>query len=204
MSIDPPRTAQEYRVWFAAKYPSVRYGTCACGCGTKTPVSVHNNVKLFRFRGEPARFLHGHGTKRLRDVSALLENYDVTPAGYATPCWLWRGSHTSHGYGDARGYGVGRRRAHIITYEHARGPVPDGLELDHLCGNRRCINPDHLEAVTHRVNVQRGRAAKLSAEAAQQIRELHATGQWTQAALAHEFGVSTMPIHGIVNADAWT
>ena len=59
--------------------------------------------------------------------------------------------------GDSRGYvGTGHGRyGHRDAYEAAKGPIPDGLEIDHLCRNRACINPDHLEAVTHRENVRR-------------------------------------------------
>lgn len=63
------------------------------------------------------------------------------------------------------GYGVlsinrtgGKILAHRWSYQHHNGPIPDGLSIDHLCRNRGCVNPDHLEAVTHRENVLRGMA----------------------------------------------
>lgn len=62
---------------------------------------------------------------------------------------------------DRGGYGRVRwrnktYRAHRFAYEIMVGPIPDGFELDHLCGNRRCVNPAHLEPVTHQENVRRG------------------------------------------------
>lgn len=69
-------------------------------------------------------------------------------------CWLWRGDTNDKGYG--RFYVVGRHRpAHTWSYEHFVGPIPDGLEPDHLCRVRNCVNPEHLEPVTHRENSQR-------------------------------------------------
>lgn len=75
-------------------------------------------------------------------------------------CWVWGGCCT-------RGYGVitvgstkdnsrRTRRVHRLVYELLVGPIPAGLELDHLCRVRGCANPAHLEAVTHRENVLRG------------------------------------------------
>ncbi len=74
----------------------------------------------------------------------------------ADECWEWTAS-TNRGYGQFRSE---NRRfmvyAHRWAYEFCVGPIPKGLQLDHLCRNRLCVNPDHLEPVTGRVNVQRG------------------------------------------------
>jgi hypothetical protein len=77
-------------------------------------------------------------------------------------CWLWTGvERNGKGYG--RFFFDGKNRlAHRWSYEHFKGPIPKGLELDHLCRVRGCVNPDHLEAVTHKENVLRGNVAKSS------------------------------------------
>jgi hypothetical protein len=74
-------------------------------------------------------------------------------------CWEWRGAHDTAGY--ARFHVDMRRRregAHRFAYELLIGPIPEGLELDHLCRNKGCINPYHLEPVTRSVNVRRALA----------------------------------------------
>lgn len=72
-----------------------------------------------------------------------------------TPCIIWTGAVTSAGYGSLW-RGKGTALAHRVVYEEARGPIPAGMTLDHLCRNRRCVNPDHLEPVTNRENILRG------------------------------------------------
>lgn len=72
-------------------------------------------------------------------------------------CWNWTRYIDSAGYGRIT---VNMRviRAHILSYRVFVGDIPNGLELDHLCRNRKCCNPDHLEAVTRKVNLLRGEA----------------------------------------------
>ena len=77
--------------------------------------------------------------------------------GEPNDCWLWTKSLSKSGYG-VMGIGSKNFRAHRLSYELYVGPIPDGLELDHLCSVRNCVNPAHLEAVTHRENVLRGNA----------------------------------------------
>jgi hypothetical protein len=72
-------------------------------------------------------------------------------------CWLWTGHTSKSGgrYGKG-GYGQYRSRmAHRLAWELIRGPIPEGLVLDHLCEVTRCVNPDHLEPVTTQENTRR-------------------------------------------------
>lgn len=95
--------------------------------------------------GKPLRPL------RSRPIRERIEDKIVrSPTG----CWTWTGHTNGRGYGRI---GVDGREqyVHRVAYELFVGPIPEGLEIDHLCKNTRCVNPAHLEPVTHDENVRR-------------------------------------------------
>lgn len=91
-------------------------------------------------------------------------------------CWEWAGSRQHDGYGVIRRDKTADM-AHRLMYERSKGPVPDGMHLDHLCRNPWCVNPDHLEAVPPRVNILRGVGA--SAVNAKRIKCKHGHENWS-------------------------
>lgn len=92
----------------------------------------------------------------LNKISVSKTNFHNT-----TPCWDWIACKTNRGYGHFRPNGklVGSYR---FSYEYYNGEIPKGLEIDHLCRNPKCVNPKHLEPVTHAENVRRGMSGKIN------------------------------------------
>ncbi len=84
-------------------------------------------------------------------ISRFKLQYEVMDDG----CWNWNGSLTRDGYGRLLHNGK-RTAAHRFSYQLYRCQIPEGLVIDHLCRNRQCVNPFHLEAVTFLENVRRG------------------------------------------------
>lgn len=146
---------------------------CECGCGNPAPLAKITDSDRGTVRGQPLRFLHGHSGRlqSLRIRERFLAKVTVDLNGPfvvdGSPCWKWIGK-LAGGYGQI-GFNGRTAYAHRIAYELWFGPIPgsppggkrdgDNLDLDHLCRVRACVNPAHLELVTHRVNVLRGRAA---------------------------------------------
>jgi len=91
--------------------------------------------------------------------------FSVMPNG----CWNWIGFLDRNGYGIC-GRGVNNEKyAHRAVYRYFRGTIPKGMTLDHLCRNRSCVNPDHLEPVTLKENVRRSPRTRLTPEIVKEI-----------------------------------
>ena len=151
-------------------------------------------------KGKPLRFVLGHANRTKQRPPLCEDDYTVERLGYPTPCWIRRGFVTTAGYSRVRIAGRDML-AHRAMYEQIVGPIPEGLELDHLCRQTRCINPDHLEPVTRAKNLQRGAGTKLTADDVEQIRA--APEMVTTKYLAERFGVSPSHMSRVRRGEKW-
>lgn len=134
---------------------------------------------------------------------ALPPQYIVEDRGYSSPCWVWQRATATNGYGTivvkqpdgSREW----KRAHRHFYEQAKGTVPEAHHLDHLCRVRGCVNPDHLEPVTHAENCRRGANAKLTARQVDLIR----ASDEPDVSLARRYGVTEGTVYNIRTWRSW-
>jgi hypothetical protein len=181
----------ERRLWLCMPDSPNPSGQCMCGCGQATPIAKQSNRRLGHVAGQHVRYIGGHNTRK-----SPVE-YLVTDCGYTTPCWIWQRAMDGNGYGSTY-----TEKAHRMMYRRYVGAIPTGLDLDHLCRQRACVNPAHLEPVTRAVNTQRGVRAKLSQSEVDEIRVRWATGE-TQTDIARRFKISSRHTSGIVRGVNW-
>lgn len=134
----------------------------------------------------------------------FISHHEVDPE---SGCWNWMRGVNKFGYGILGGHWgkmTGRSiLAHRIAWEDRNEiAIPDRWTIDHLCKNRKCVNPDHLEPVPHRINIQRGSRTKLRDYDVQSIIRHAAEGQ-SATAIAKSHGITTSQVHKIVCGAAW-
>jgi hypothetical protein len=119
-------------------------------------------------------------------------------------CWEWIGSKSKvTGYGKKQWHGE-TWLAHRWIYTMLFGKIEDSKVINHLCGNRLCVNPHHLEVTDQAGNCRHGGGAKLTADAVKEIKSAGPSRKWGDGAkLARKHGVSCALIHDIWNGRAW-
>jgi hypothetical protein len=164
---------------------------CKCGCGQPTPIAKRNDKKKGWIKGKPVRFIHNHH-RRLSGVDYIIDE--------VTGCWIWQRAKDQNGYGMI---GANGKRAHRAYYEANKGPISEGMQLDHLCRNHSCVNPDHLEPVTNSENQRRGAKAKLTYEKVAKIKRLRSEGKQVQE-IAQLFKVDRHTVSRVLSGVSWT
>jgi hypothetical protein len=124
-----------------------------CHREAKTRGWCNTHYERWRLKGDPEA---GHPVRRpvLGPRTLMGRFWAKVRANDATGCWEWTGAASKTGYGT---FNVGGRYQPVyrFAYERLVGPIPEGLTLDHLCRNPRCVNPAHLEPVTQAENTRR-------------------------------------------------
>jgi len=123
-------------------------------------------------------------------------------AKFKTDCWIWSYGVNGNGYGIVKCKTTKKMLdAHKFMFELLKRKVPANCELDHTCKNKLCVNPEHLEPVSHAENCRRGKQTKLTKKNVKAIRTL--AGKLTQREIAHMFGVSRACIGYILQGKRW-
>lgn len=157
---------------------------CSCECGRESTVDA---CKLRSGHTQSCGCAIGLGSRRRSEFDRFIEKTRPAENG----CIEWTGGLNGAGYGQFYRGGrnsaneTGKGYAHRYAYEYYVGPIPDGMHLDHLCRNRKCCNPAHLEPVTHRENILRG-----SAPAARHARKTHCPA-------GHEYSGDNLYVHPV-------
>ena len=127
------------------------------GCNEKHKAKGYCKKHYMRVRahGDPHTTL---GPTPVREGTAwerLEQRIEKVDHGFYQPCWEFTGSLTDKGYGNMT-YESKNYKTHRVSYEHHHGPIPEGMEVDHICCNKKCCNPYHLDAVTPEENLALG------------------------------------------------
>ncbi len=163
-------------------------GLCECGCGRTTTISTKSDATRGYVRGEPRRFVRGHGPRKRLYLDE--RSYTIEDRGHRTPCWIWAGKPNGDGYGIySRGDG-GSTLAHRRMFEKHRDLIPGSMQIDHLCRVRLCVNPDHFEIVTNAENQRRGARARVTPRIVGEIRA--SDENWLVLALRYDVHPSTV------------
>ena len=191
-------------------------GICECGCGQPTKISPRNQSQRGYVRGQPRRFVHGHGRSKpgFENKVELARRFDqFVDIRADDACWPWLGASDPCGYGQMCVNGR-IERAHRLAWLLSNGEIEENLRVLHRCDNPPCVNPAHLFLGTQLENVrdcitkkrnnygERCGSAKLSEPDVRAIRELVSSGH-RQSDLAKRFGVSHQQISRVSLGRAW-
>lgn len=161
-------------------------GLCRCGCGKVTAIAKRNRKERQILKGQHLPYARYHEGRT---------NFTISETG----CWVWNGKLNEDGYATTH-WDNKSVRIFVALYQQIRGPIPAGLILDHLCRNKACVNPYHMEPVTWGENVRRGKSAKITQFDVMTIRK----SSQSAIALGRHYGLSNSQVSRIKKGKRWT
>lgn len=181
----------------------IEQAVCLCGCGKPTALAKINSREKGWIKGQPLKYISGHQRFRKGVTHPYYPPKKRNPQykiNEATGCWEWQ-LVKLRGYGQMK-YKGKMGAAHRFFYQRYKGPIPPDLEIDHLCQNRGCVNPDHLEAVSRKENNRRSPATKLNHSKVTQIRKM-LQARISQYKIARIMGISQVTVSNIKTGWTW-
>lgn len=172
---------------------NIAYGLCHCGCGGKTEVSTRNSSDKGWVKGHNKLYINHHHT-RLSPVEYIIDE--------ETGCWEWQRHKNPKGYGLLQ-VNTENWLAHRYYYAQKYGPIEEGMQLDHICRNPSCVNPEHLEPVEPKENTRRGKKTILSVKDVLTIRQKYINKEMSQTELAKIYNVGVTTICAAINKQNW-
>ena len=169
-------------------------GLCECGCGGAAPIAKVTNRPRGYVAGQPLRFIQTHSARK--QGAPLDSKYRIDDE---TGCWHWLGYIDKGGYG-AYNYDGHYTSAHRAVWQlHYDITLPRHLQVDHLCQQRDCVNPAHLQVTTAMTNMRRRTSVRLSEADVLLIRS--STGNREE--MAARFGISVSTLYEVRNGRTW-
>lgn len=167
---------------------------CACGCGGYTNLIAKNCYSLGRVKGTPCTYIAGHAARRTDPL------YAVTDRGHDTLCWIGNRQRNKAGYCCINSQEVPGGLLHRFMYQrHYKIQLDPAQCLDHLCRQRDCVNPRHLDLVDRAENNRRSINNKLNWETVKAIRA--ASGPYP--AIGATYGISRLYVYKIKSRAVW-
>jgi hypothetical protein len=173
---------------------------CECGCGKPAPISKGN----WRYgKGQAVKYITGHNMRQpiVKRFWEKVNKDGPVLVPKLGKCWVWT-AYKLKGYGRVS-YKNKSTLAHLVSWMLSGKPTPKE-QLDHLCKNRACVRPSHLEEVSNQVNSQRGTRSTLTPALVKRIRSLYASGRFTYRSLAVYLEVGKGAVDFVLRGLTWS
>ena len=196
--VENPIIKRKDQQWILSAVPLNPSGLCMCGCREFAPVAKSNRREVGYIKGQTIRYISGHENRKNGPIMYIKED-----RGYKTKCWIWQWCLSYKGYGVVSKVRDPSGLAHVWMYKKYGGIIPEGLQLDHLCKVKCCVNPEHLEPTTNAENCRRSKKTRLTHEIVYDLRKMREETGLSYEKLGVVFGINRTTAWQICSGLRW-